>query len=111
MLCCTAAQVVAETKIEKNAAITLNYGCHPNDFFLLDYGFVIAPNPYDLVELSYDGALFDAASMAAGVSSPNFSAPAKWQQDILSQLNLHGEGAILKVFPNILNLFLFMYYC
>ncbi|RCV08246.1 hypothetical protein SEVIR_1G316400v4 [Setaria viridis] len=90
-------KVVAETKIEKNAAITLNYGCHPNDFFLLDYGFVIAPNPYDLVELSYDGALFDAASMAAGVSSPNFSAPAKWQQDILSQLNLHGEGAILKV--------------
>nr|CAB3447853.1 unnamed protein product [Digitaria exilis] len=89
-------QVVAEMKIEQNAAITLNYGCHPNDFFLLDYGFVITPNPYDQVELSYDGALLDAASMAAGVSSPNFSAPAR-QQDILSQLNLHGEGAILKV--------------
>ncbi|OEL28877.1 hypothetical protein BAE44_0010103 [Dichanthelium oligosanthes] len=89
--------VVAETKIEQNAAITLNYGCHPNDFFLLDYGFVITPNPYDQVELSYDGTLLDAASMAAGVSSPNFSAPAKWQEDILSQLNLHGEGAILKV--------------
>ncbi|TVU28390.1 hypothetical protein EJB05_19907 [Eragrostis curvula] len=89
--------VVAETKIEKNAAITLNYGCHPNDFFLLDYGFVITPNPYDQVELSYDGTLLDAASMAAGVSSPNFSAPAKWQQDILSKLNLHGEGAVLKV--------------
>lgn len=49
------------------------------------------------MELSYDGTLLDAASMAAGVSSPNFSAPAKWQQDILSQLNLYGEGAILKV--------------
>ncbi|KAL6635080.1 hypothetical protein ACP70R_027751 [Stipagrostis hirtigluma subsp. patula] len=90
-------KVVAETKIEQNAAITLNYGCHPNDFFLLDYGFVITPNPYDQVELSYDGTLLDAASMAAGVSSPNFSAPAKWQQDILTKLNLHGEGAILKV--------------
>ncbi|WVZ73778.1 hypothetical protein U9M48_022054 [Paspalum notatum var. saurae] len=90
-------QVVAEMKIEQNASITLNYGCHPNDFFLLDYGFVITPNPYDQVELSYDGTLLDAASMAAGVSSPNFSAPAKWQQDILSQLNLYGEGAILKV--------------
>ncbi|CAL5055741.1 unnamed protein product [Urochloa decumbens] len=90
-------KVVAETKIVQNAAITLNYGCHPNDFFLLDYGFVITPNPYDQVELSYDGTLLDAASMAAGVSSPNFSAPAKWQEDILSQLNLHGEGAILKV--------------
>jgi hypothetical protein len=95
-------QVVAETKIEKNSAITLSYGCHPNDFFLLDYGFVITPNPYDQVELSYDGTLLDAASMAAGVSSPNFSAPAKWQQDILSKLNLHGEGAILKVFPKFL---------
>ena len=58
---------------------------------------MITSNPYDQVELSYDGTLLDAASMAAGVSSPNFSAPAKWQQDILSQLNLHGEGAILKV--------------
>jgi len=90
-------KVVAETKIEQNAAITLNYGCHPNDFFLLDYGFVITPNPYDQVELSYDGTLLDAASMAAGISSPTFSAPAKWQEDILSQLNLLGEGAILKV--------------
>ncbi|CAN6253380.1 unnamed protein product [Urochloa humidicola] len=90
-------KVVAETKIEQNAAITLNYGCHPNDFFLLDYGFVITPNPYDQVELSYDGTLLDAASMAAGISSPNFSTPAKWQEDMLSQLNLHGEGTILKV--------------
>lgn len=90
-------KVLAEKKIKQNEAITLNYGCHPNDFFLLDYGFVITQNPYDQVELSYDGALLDAASMAAGVSSPNFSAPAKWQQDILSQLNLHGEGAVLKV--------------
>ncbi|GJM86755.1 hypothetical protein PR202_ga02645 [Eleusine coracana subsp. coracana] len=90
-------QVVAETKIEKNTAITLNYGCHPNDFFLLDYGFVMTSNPYDQVELSYDGTLLDAASMTAGVSSPNFSAPAKWQQDVLSKLNLYGEGAILKV--------------
>uniref|UniRef100_J3LGT5 SET domain-containing protein n=1 Tax=Oryza brachyantha TaxID=4533 RepID=J3LGT5_ORYBR len=90
-------KVVAETKINQTAAVTLNYGCYHNDFFLLDYGFVITSNPYDQVELSYDGTLLDAASMAAGVSSPNFSAPAKWQRDILSQLNLYGEGAILKV--------------
>ncbi|KAM3225250.1 hypothetical protein ACQJBY_058163 [Aegilops geniculata] len=90
-------KVVAETQIDQNAAVTLNYGCYPNDFYLLDYGFVVTSNPYDQVELSYDGNLLDAASMAAGVSNPNFSTPAKWQQDILSQLNLHGEGAILKV--------------
>ncbi|KAF7080258.1 hypothetical protein CFC21_084363 [Triticum aestivum] len=90
-------KVVAETQIDQNAAVTLNYGCYPNDFYLLDYGFVVTSNPYDQVELSYDGNLLDAASMAAGVSNPNFSTPAKWQQEILSQLNLHGEGAILKV--------------
>ncbi|XP_020170090.1 uncharacterized protein [Aegilops tauschii subsp. strangulata] len=90
-------KVVAETQIDQNAAVTLNYGCYPNDFYLLDYGFVVTSNPYDQVELSYDGNLLDAASMAAGVSNPNFSTPAKWQQDILSQLNLHGEGAVLKV--------------
>ncbi|KAG8059523.1 hypothetical protein GUJ93_ZPchr0002g24482 [Zizania palustris] len=90
-------KVVAETKIDQNAAVTLNYGCYSNDFFLLDYGFVLTSNPYDQIELGYDGTLLDAASMAAGVSSPNFSAPAKWQQDILSQLNLYGDGAILKV--------------
>ena len=60
------------------------------------------------MELSYDGTLLDAASMAAGVSSPNFSAPAKWQQDILSQLNLHGEGSVLKVFSHILNLLVYL---
>nr|BAK03360.1 predicted protein [Hordeum vulgare subsp. vulgare] len=90
-------KVIAETQIDQNAAVTLNYGCYPNDFYLLDYGFVVTSNPYDQVELSYDGNLLDAASMAAGVSNPNFSTPAKWQQEILSQLNLHGEGAILKV--------------
>jgi len=54
-------------------------------------------NPYDCIELKYDGALLDAASTAAGVSSPNFSAPAPWQQLILSQLNLFGETPDLKV--------------
>lgn len=54
-------------------------------------------NPYDTIELKYEGALMDAASMAAGVSSPNFFSPAAWQHQILSQLNLVGETAIVKV--------------
>lgn len=78
--------------------MTLNYGCLNNDLLLLDYGFVIPSNPYDHVELKYDGVLLDAASMAAGVSSPTFSSPNQWQQQILSQLNLHGDDALLKVF-------------
>ena len=90
-------QVVAETQIKQDDNLVLNYGCLNNDFFLLDYGFVIPSNPYDCIELKYDGALLDAASMAAGVMSPNFSSPAPWQQQILSKLNLDGEAPVLKV--------------
>ncbi|MBA0563274.1 hypothetical protein Golob_008262 [Gossypium lobatum] len=87
----------AEREIKQSDPLLLNYGCLSNDFFLLDYGFVIPSNPYDHIELKYDGALMDAASMAAGVSSPNFSSPAPWQQEVLFQLNLDGEVPNLKV--------------
>ncbi|XP_050235025.1 uncharacterized protein LOC126683220 isoform X2 [Mercurialis annua] len=90
-------KVVAETPIKQADPLLLNYGCLNNDLFLLDYGFVIPSNPYDCIELKYDGALLDAASMAAGVSSPNFSSPAPWQQQVLSQLYLDGETPNLKV--------------
>lgn len=90
-------KVVAETEIRQGDPLALNYGCLNNDLFLLDYGFVIPSNPYDCIELKYDAALLDAASMAAGVSSPNFSSPAPWQQQLLLQLNLVGEASDLKV--------------
>ncbi|XP_071690895.1 uncharacterized protein [Rutidosis leptorrhynchoides] len=90
-------KVVAGTTIKERDHLTLNYGCLSNDLFLLDYGFVVPSNPYDCVELKYDGGLLDAASMAAGVSNPNFSSPAPWQQQILSKLNLDGDQALLKV--------------
>ncbi|KAL9229301.1 hypothetical protein vseg_004784 [Gypsophila vaccaria] len=90
-------KVVAEKDIEQNDALEINYGCLSNDFFLLDYGFVIAGNPYDTIELRYDGAFLDAASIAAGVSSPCFSSPASWQREILSALKLDGEAPDLKV--------------
>lgn len=90
-------QVIAEREISENDPLLLNYGCLSNDLFLLDYGFIVPSNPYDCIELKYDGALLDAASMAAGVSSPNFSSPAPWQKDILAQLNLDGEAPVLKV--------------
>ncbi|CAA7395689.1 unnamed protein product [Spirodela intermedia] len=89
--------VVSKTSIETDVPVTLNYGCLTNDFFLLDYGFVISSNPHDHVELKYDGVLLDAAAIAAGVPSPSFSSPTEWQREILSQLNLHGDGAFLKV--------------
>lgn len=91
-------QVIAGTQIKQDDPLELNYGCLNNDLFLLDYGFVIPSNPYDCIELKYDPALLDAASMAAGVSSPNFSSPSPWQQQILFQLNLDGENSDLKVY-------------
>ncbi|KAG7593023.1 SET domain [Arabidopsis thaliana x Arabidopsis arenosa] len=93
----TLVKVVAETEVKENDPLLLNYGCLSNDFFLLDYGFVIESNPYDTIELKYDEQLMDAASMAAGVSSPTFSSPAPWQNQLLSQLNLAGEMPNLKV--------------
>lgn len=88
--------MIAGSHIKQNDPLELNYGCLNNDLFLLNYGFVIPSNPYDCIELKYDLALLDAASIA-GVSSPNFSSPAPWQQQILSQLNLDGENPDLKV--------------
>ncbi|KAG5532077.1 hypothetical protein RHGRI_026627 [Rhododendron griersonianum] len=90
-------QVVAGTQIKQDEPLVLNYGCLNNDLFLLDYGFVVPSNPFDCIELKYDGGLLDAASSAAGVSSPNFSSPAPWQQQILYQLNLDGQAPLLKV--------------
>ncbi|KAK4736356.1 hypothetical protein R3W88_000053 [Solanum pinnatisectum] len=90
-------KVVAGREIKQNDPLLLNYGCLSSDLFLLDYGFVIPSNPYDCIELKYDAALLDAASMAAGISSPNFSSSSPWQQQILSHLNLGGPNSDLKV--------------
>lgn len=76
-------QVIAGEQIKQHHQLELNYGCLNNEMFLLDYGFVVPSNPYDCIEIKYDPALLDAASMAAGVSSPNFSSPSPWQQQIL----------------------------
>lgn len=90
-------KVVAGRQIKQNDPLLLNYGCLSSDLFLLDYGFVIPSNPYNCIELKYDAALLDAASMAAGVSSPNFSSPSPWQRQILSHLNLQVPNSDLKV--------------
>uniref|UniRef100_A0A7N0TBT3 Rubisco LSMT substrate-binding domain-containing protein n=1 Tax=Kalanchoe fedtschenkoi TaxID=63787 RepID=A0A7N0TBT3_KALFE len=90
-------KVVAERAINRDDSLSLNYGCLNNDLFLLDYGFVVPANPYDCIELRYDGALLDAASMASGVSSPNFSSPSPWQLQILEALGFVGENPDLKV--------------
>ncbi|CAN6478172.1 unnamed protein product [Victoria cruziana] len=90
-------KVVSKEQIQPGDPVLLNYGYLCNDLLLLDYGFVIPENPYDTIELKYDGVLLDAASMAAGLQSPNFSTPTPWQHDLLRFLKLEGDGADLKV--------------
>ena len=89
--------MVSGSSIDRDAPVTLNYGNLSNDLFLLDYGFVVSSNSHDHVELVYDGGLLDVAATAAGVSSPGFSSPNEWQREFLSHLQLHGDGACLKV--------------
>lgn len=89
--------MVSRCQIKEADALELNYGNLNNDFFLMDYGFVASSNPYDYIELKYDPALLDAASIAAGVTNPNFSSPTPWQRRILSQLSLDKENSQAKV--------------
>ncbi|CAM9887139.1 unnamed protein product, partial [Heterosigma akashiwo] len=44
-----------------------DYGALPNDFFLLDYGFVVPDNPHDYAELGFSPGLFWTAQLVAGV--------------------------------------------
>lgn len=90
-------QVVAEKHVQKDAPLELNYGCMNNDIFLLDYGFVIAANPYDSIEFQYDPELLEASSLSIGLNSPYFSSPASWQSEILSALKLDNKMAPSKV--------------
>lgn len=58
---------------------------------------MLPSNQYDYIELKYDEALLEAASMVAGISSEKFSSLAPWQTLVLTKLNLYGEAALLKV--------------
>ena len=44
----------ATRDVEAGDALTLNYGAHSNDAFLVDYGFVLDDNPHDDLLLSFD---------------------------------------------------------
>ena len=78
----------------------MNYGPLSNDILLLDYGFVLPNNPNDRVELRYDGQLLDTACLVAKMDSVcSFKHPARWQQELLERLKLHGPGASQSVVP------------
>ncbi|KAH7278672.1 hypothetical protein KP509_38G051800 [Ceratopteris richardii] len=93
----TSFSVIADRHLEEGADILLTYGALSNDILLLDYGFVVAENPHDFVEMRYDKAMLDAARMAARLNGDGFSQSAVSRQSILEQLNLEGAGASLQV--------------
>lgn len=90
-------KVVAVEQIQEHAPISLNYGPLSNDLLLIDYGFVVSKNQHDYVELKYDKLLLDAAAVTTGVYDDAFASPARWQQEILYQLEVRGNQAIQKV--------------
>lgn len=55
-------QLEALRSLQAGEPLTINYGDLPNDFFLLDYGFVVPDNPHDYIELRYDSAMLEVRS-------------------------------------------------
>ena len=47
-------QLVALQDIPHQQPLLLSYGGLSNDFLLMDYGFVVANNPFDGVQLSFN---------------------------------------------------------
>ena len=47
-------QLVALQDIPHRQSLLLSYGGLSNDFLLMDYGFVLANNPFDRVQLSFN---------------------------------------------------------
>jgi len=54
---------MATTKaIEQGEPILISYGALPNDFLLLDHGFIVPNNPYDTVQLKFDRSLIEVSA-------------------------------------------------
>lgn len=90
----------ASEPISAGSEIVLSYGNLQNDFFLMDYGFVVPDNPFETVSLQFDVGLVEAAkaissstycsSIGDGTSGARdmFSSLAEWKQRPLAALGL-----------------------
>lgn len=103
--------MVTTREVAAGEPILISYGALPNDFLLLDYGFIIPDNPYDTVQLRFDRNLVEASKAVANVGStipsgtkesdglggqPIPPLPA-WQTKALESLGLAGSGANTEV--------------
>eukprot|EP00238_Polyblepharides_amylifera_P004963 CAMPEP_0196590656 /NCGR_PEP_ID=MMETSP1081-20130531/67159_1 /TAXON_ID=36882 /ORGANISM="Pyramimonas amylifera, Strain CCMP720" /LENGTH=480 /DNA_ID=CAMNT_0041913811 /DNA_START=44 /DNA_END=1486 /DNA_ORIENTATION=- len=92
--------LVANQHIAQGTPLLLNYGALPNDFLLLDYGFVVPSNPHDYVCLRFDEGLLENARLASNMYKEpigSLDSLEQWQADVLVALGLHGPGANLEV--------------
>jgi hypothetical protein len=91
--------MVAIKDIAIDEPILLSYGNLPNDFLLLDYGFVITQNPYDTVKLAFDVGFIEGAKAVANVGSmaEDLSGNIQlksWQKSMLEDLNLFRDKEV-----------------
>ncbi|GMH33548.1 hypothetical protein BSKO_01382 [Bryopsis sp. KO-2023] len=98
--------MVAKIDIKAGESFFLNYGNLPNDFLLLDYGFVVPVNPYDTVQLRFDLNMIELgrdigglakAKVGKGVGKDGSIELHEWQKLALVALGLAGPNADLQV--------------
>jgi hypothetical protein len=79
-------RVEATRDIAPHTELTLNYGFHSNEHFLLNYGFLLDENPADVLEAKRDAGVLELAAEMAGETSikPWAEVPA-WKR-VLAQL-------------------------
>ena len=79
--------LVAIKPLDAGTPLTLCYGELPNDFLLLDYGFVDPTNPYDAVKLAFSSVV-DSVVATAEDEDQYAQQPKPWQIDLIAQLGL-----------------------
>lgn len=75
-------QVVAVRDIAPHSELTLNYGHHSNDHFLLNFGFLLDDNPADVLECKRDAEAMEVAADMAGEKVTEWAASPAWKKVI-----------------------------
>jgi hypothetical protein len=74
--------VEAVSQIQPGTELTLNYGFHPNDSFLLNYGFLLDENPADTLQMVRNPAGLELAVEMSGEAKEE----AQWQKELKAQV-------------------------